>query len=37
MIVSSRFDSANIRAVDASDADNIQLKINADNASDFMQ
>ncbi len=37
MIVSSSFDSGNIRVVDASDPSNIQLEINADNASDFMQ
>ena len=37
MIISSRFDAGNIECIDASDAGNIQLRIQADNQSDFYQ
>jgi len=37
MFISDSFDSGNIRVLDASDPENIQLEIKADNASDFLQ
>jgi murein tripeptide amidase MpaA len=37
MQISSNFDSGNIRVIDASQANNIQLEIVKDNASDFYQ
>ncbi|MCJ8322092.1 MAG: M14-type cytosolic carboxypeptidase [Colwellia sp.] len=37
MQISSNFDSGNIRVIDASQANNIQLEINKDNESDFYQ
>jgi len=37
MYISDHFDGGNIRVLDASDPQNIQLEIKADNASDFLQ
>lgn len=37
MIITSQFDSGNIRVIDATDPKNIQLAINADNGSEFRQ
>ena len=37
MQITSNFDSGNIRVIDASQADNIQLEIVKDNQSDFYQ
>ena len=37
MIISSTFDAGNVECLDESDTDNIQLRIRADNASEFYQ
>lgn len=37
MIITSQFDSGNIRVISASDPQNIELQINKDNQSDFYQ
>ena len=37
MIITSAFDAGNIECLDQSDASNVQLRIRADNASDFYQ
>ncbi len=37
LVVSDQFDGGNIEIIDASDANNIQLAIRKDNASDFLQ